>query len=211
MASVAPAEKIVKILFVGDSGVGKTSLFLRYVDGVEPSDGSTQASVNVDTKHKVIDLEVTKKKIERVRLQVHDTIGQERFGALTSSLYRGAHGAIICYDITDQESFSHLASWKAEIGKYAPKDCVCILVGTKADLEPRRVVAEDAGKATADSWHTAFFEVSAKTNKNVDDAVEELVRRAIQNNKTIGQPTDKRRAPVVITPNPPKSRPCIIL
>jgi len=188
-----PQEKVTKILFVGDSGVGKTSLFLRYTDGVAPTD-TIPNTVGVDMKHKVIELPTTRHKVERVKLQICDTAGQERFGTLTSSLYRATQGVLICYDIADSETFGHIGFWRAEIIKYAPKDCLVCLVGLKADLEIRRQVSEAEGKAMAESWHVPFFEVSSKTNTNVDEAFSELARR-ITVSKSVSSPANNTVRP----------------
>jgi len=191
-----PQEKVTKILFVGDSGVGKSSMFLRYVDGIAPTDAIPN-TVGVDMKHKVIELPTTKHKVERVKLQLCDTAGQERFGTLTSSLYRAAQGVLICYDITDSESFGHIGFWRAEIIKYAPKDAMVCLIGMKADLEIRRQVSEAEGKGMAESWHVPFFEISSKTNTNVDEAMSELARR-ITVSKSVNSPSSNTIRPATI-------------
>jgi len=202
-------EKVMKILFVGDSGIGKSSMFLRYVDGIEPND-NVPNTLGVDMKHKTIELATTRNKIERVKLQLCDTAGQERFGTLTSSLYRAAQGVLICYDITDSETFSHIGFWRAEIMKYAPKDAMICLLGMKADLDIRRQVSEADGKGMAESWHVPFFEVSSKTNINVEESVAELARRitvakSVQNSPVASPP---RHSMKIIKPS---RKPCIIL
>jgi len=197
----------MKILFVGDSGIGKSSMFLRYCDGVEPTDGVPN-TVGVDMKHKTIELPTTKNKVETVKLQLCDTAGQERFGTLTSSLYRAAQGVLICYDITDSETFAHIGFWRAEIMKYAPKEAMICLLGMKADLEIRRQVSEADGKGMAESWHVPFFEVSSKTNTNVDESVSELARRITVSKSVQNSPTVNRQSIKVLKPS---RKPCIIL
>ena len=91
-----------------------------------------------------------------------DTAGQERFRTITSSYYRGAHGIIVVYDVTDQESFNNVKQWLHEIDRYACENVSIVLVGTKSDLASRRVVSFDAAKEFADSLGIKFFEASAK-------------------------------------------------
>jgi len=206
-------DKVMKILFVGDSGVGKSSLFLRYMDGIVPND--TVPTVGEDVKHKTIELETTKRKVERVTLQVCDTAGQERFGTLTSSLYRLAQGILICYDSTDSETFNHVNNWRAEIMNYAPKDAQICLIATKTDLSTRRQISTEAGKNMADSWHVPFFEVSARTNANVDEAIAELARRitVARSLKQASPATKSRQASIVnsSTITKPQRTRCTIL
>jgi len=187
-------EKIVKILFVGTSGVGKTSMFMRYAEGVEP--GLSGPTVTPDMKDKTIELETTKRKVERVKLHLCDTAGQERFGTLTSSLYRMVSGVLICYDITDNDSFAQVNTWRTEVITYAPKDVLITLVGLKADLEGKRQVEKGTGKNVADSWHVPFFEVSSKTNTNVDEAIEELARRCTVAKSVKDRDRDSKSRPI---------------
>jgi len=100
-----------------------------------------------------------------------------RFGTLTSSLFRAAQGLFICYSITDRESFDHAANWRNEVNKYAPKDAVICLIGMKSDLESKRQVSENDGRALAEAWNVPFFEVSSKTNVNVTEAAITLAQK----------------------------------
>ncbi|MCL7034971.1 hypothetical protein MKW94_017062, partial [Papaver nudicaule] len=99
-----------------------------------------------------------------------DTAGQERFRTITSSYYRGAHGIIIVYDVTDMESFNNVKQWLNEIDRYA-NDSVCkLLVGNKCDLVDQKVVDTETAKAFADSLGIPFLETSAKEGSNVEQA-----------------------------------------
>jgi len=168
-------EKVMKLVLVGDSGVGKSSFFLRYCDGIAPNEGG--ATVGVDIKHKVVELEGRKRRKTMVTLQICDTAGQERFGTLTSSLFRAAQGLFVCYDICDRDSFDHATNWRNEIIKYAPKEAVVCLLGMKSDLDHKRVVPESEGRSLAESWNVPFFEVSSKTNSNVTEAAITLAQK----------------------------------
>ena len=107
---------------------------------------------------------------ETVKLQIWDTAGQERFRTITSSYYRGAHGFIVVYDVTDNESFQHIKDWLHEIDKYACEDVNKLIFGNKSDLTAKRAVSTEEGKAFADSLGIEFLETSAKTASNVEEA-----------------------------------------
>ena len=105
-----------------------------------------------------------------VKLQIWDTAGQERFRTITSSYYRGAHGIIVVYDVTDMESFNNVKQWLHEIDRYAAENVNKLLVGNKSDLTAKRVVTTEQGKEFADSLGIEFLETSAKTSQNVEQA-----------------------------------------
>jgi Ras-related protein Rab-1A len=105
-----------------------------------------------------------------------DTAGQERFRTITASYYRGAHGIIIVYDITDEESFLSVQQWLSEIEKYASENVNKILVGNKADLADKRQVRYEDAKAFADEHGMSFLETSAKEDTNITEAFELMAR-----------------------------------
>lgn len=105
-----------------------------------------------------------------IKLQIWDTAGQERFRTITSSYYRGAHGIIVVYDVTDSESFNNVKQWLHEIDRYAAENVNKLLVGNKSDLTAKRVVSTEQGKEFADSLGIEFLETSAKTSANVEQA-----------------------------------------
>ena len=105
-----------------------------------------------------------------IKLQIWDTAGQERFRTITSSYYRGAHGIIVVYDVTDKESFNHVPEWLNEIEKYACENVNKLLFGNKSDLTAKRVVSTEQGKEFAESQGIEFLETSAKEATNVEQA-----------------------------------------
>lgn len=151
---------LFKLLLIGDSGVGKSSLLLRFADGVYVDNQS--ATIGVDFKIKTLEIGG-----KVVKLQIWDTAGQERFRTITSSYYRGAHGIILVYDITSKESFSNLRQWISEVDKNAKKDAKKILVGNKYDL--KRDVTIQAAEDLARSLHVSLIETSAKDATNVEN------------------------------------------
>jgi len=105
-----------------------------------------------------------------IKLQIWDTAGQERFRTITSSYYRGAHGIIVVYDVTDSESFNNVKQWLHEIDRYACEGVNKLLVGNKCDLTTKKQVEYNAAKEFADSLTIPFLETSAKSATNVEQA-----------------------------------------
>ncbi|KAL7491056.1 hypothetical protein ACHAWT_000534 [Skeletonema menzelii] len=156
-------DYLFKLLLIGDSGVGKSSLLLRFADDTYTE--SYISTIGVDFKIRTIELDG-----KTIKLQIWDTAGQERFRTITSSYYRGAHGIIVVYDVTDNESFNNVKQWLHEIDRYACENVNKLLVGNKCDLEGKRVVSTEQGKEFADGLGIEFLETSAKTSTNVEQA-----------------------------------------
>jgi len=112
-----------------------------------------------------------------VKLQIWDTAGQERFRTITSSYYRGAHGIIVVYDVTDKVSFNNVKQWLGEIDRYACQSVNKLLVGNKADLVEKKVVEYNEAKEFADSLGISFLETSAKSAHNVEEAFLTMTRQ----------------------------------
>jgi Ras-related protein Rab-1A len=119
----------------------------------------------VDFKIRTLEIEG-----KSIKLQIWDTAGEERFRTITSSYYRGAHGIIIVYDVTDQASFSNVKQWLQEIDRYACESVNKLLVGNKCDLTTKKVVDYNTAKEFADGLGIHFLETSAKSSTNVEDA-----------------------------------------
>ncbi|KAJ3126517.1 hypothetical protein HK098_007417 [Nowakowskiella sp. JEL0407] len=172
MANSIPVATL-KLLLIGDSGTGKSSILLRFIDDTWLHPDDVSATIGVDFKVKIMDVDNSKYK-----LTIWDTAGQERFRTLTSSYYRGAQGVILVYDVSNRESFDHLQQWITELETYASsKDVVMIIVGNKTDKETQRTVSRKEGEAYAKRMGTLFIETSAKTKVGVKDAFEEVVRK----------------------------------
>ncbi|XP_038905103.1 ras-related protein RABC2a-like [Benincasa hispida] len=163
-----------KVLLIGDSGVGKSSLLLSFIstnaDNLAPT-------IGVDFKIKLL-----KVGGKRLKLTIWDTAGQERFRTLTSSYYRGAQGIILVYDVTRRETFANLSDvWAKEVELYSTnKDCVKMLIGNKVDRESERVVSREEGIALAKELGSYFLECSAKTRENVEKCFEELALKIME-------------------------------
>ena len=166
---------IFKVLLLGNSDVGKSSLLLRYVDSVWSD--TFVPTIGVDFKVKTIEIGGKK-----VKLQIWDTAGQERFRTVVSTYFRGAHGIFLIYDITNRDSFKNLENWLIEIEKNASENVLKILIGNKNDLEDERDITPDEGKAFANRNGMQFIETSAKMNTNVNEAFETLGKLMIDFN-----------------------------
>ena len=166
---------IFKVLLLGNSDVGKSSLILRYVD--QTWSDTFVPTIGVDFKVK--SLEIDDKKI---KMQIWDTAGQERFRNVISSYFRGSHGGFVIYDITNRDSFKNLENWLSEIEKNANQNILKILVGNKNDLEDDREIKTEEGQAFANRNGMQFMETSAKMNVNVNEAFEALAKLMIQFN-----------------------------
>lgn len=164
MSSMNPEyDYLFKLLLIGDSGVGKSCLLLRFADDTYTE--SYISTIGVDFKIRTIELDG-----KTIKLQIWDTAGQERFRTITSSYYRGAHGIIVVYDVTDQESFNNVKQWLQEIDRYASENVNKLLVGNKCDLTTKKVVDYTTAKEFADSLGIPFLETSAKNATNVEQS-----------------------------------------
>ncbi|ETP40226.1 hypothetical protein F442_12407 [Phytophthora nicotianae P10297] len=181
---VAPKKRHkLKLLLLGDSGVGKTSL-MRVFSGDEFSE-SMLATAGVDFKLRHINVAD-----EAITLQIWDTAGQERFHRITATYYKGANGIVLVYDVSDRRSFDNVGYWMNNIRQYsAPTQMpAMLLVGNKIDL-PNRVVTLEEGQAAASQYGCRFIETSAKTSENTNGALETIARDAymISVNPTLTQ------------------------
>ncbi|EFA05261.1 ras-related protein Rab-35 [Tribolium castaneum] len=171
-------DHLFKLLIIGDSGVGKSSLLLRFADNT--FSGSYITTIGVDFKIKTVSLDG-----QKVKLQIWDTAGQERFRTITSTYYRGTHGVIVVYDVTNGESFANVKRWLHEIEQNC--DVVNrVLVGNKNDTPDRKVVLTEDAQRFADTMNIQLFETSAKDNVNVEEmfmAITRLVLRSKQEMK----------------------------
>ncbi|CAA3015579.1 ras-related RABC2a-like [Olea europaea subsp. europaea] len=166
-----------KILLIGDSGVGKSSLLLSFISNCQQFPQNLSPTVGVDFKIKLL---TTGGK--RLKLTIWDTAGQERFGTLMSSYYRGTHGIILVYDVTRRETFTNLLKiWAKELELYSTNpDCVKILVGNKVDKDGERAVTVEEGMALAQKHKCLFLECSSRTTENVQQLFKELTMKILE-------------------------------
>jgi len=166
---------LYKVLLIGDTGVGKSCLLLRFVD-----DTFTEgyiSTIGVDFKIKTFNHDGNV-----IKLQIWDTAGQERFRTITSSYYRGAHGIIIVFDLTDQQTFDHVPLWLREITRYC-STVEKLLIGNKCDQE--RQVDPQRVQKFVENTKIQYLEASAKQSINVAKAFETLARQVYETKRVI--------------------------
>uniref|UniRef100_A0A4X2JMT1 small monomeric GTPase n=1 Tax=Vombatus ursinus TaxID=29139 RepID=A0A4X2JMT1_VOMUR len=156
-----PYDYLFKLLLIGDSGVGKSCLLLRFTDNTYSENCIT--TIGVDFKIRTIQLDG-----KTVKLQIWDTAGQERFSTISSSYYRGAHGVIFVYDMSNPKSYASVKRWLKEVERYAGDSANKLLVGNKSDLVSEKMVDSVEAKKFADSLGITFLETSAKNASNVE-------------------------------------------
>ncbi|EJT98925.1 ras-domain-containing protein [Dacryopinax primogenitus] len=160
---------LIKLLLIGDSGVGKSCLLLRFCDDAwTPSFITT---IGIDFKIRTIELDG-----KRIKLQIWDTAGQERFRTITVAYYRGAMGILLVYDVTDERSFNNIRTWFSNVEQHASEGVNKILIGNKCDWDDKRAVSTQQGQELADELGVRFLETSAKQNINVEEAFFSLAR-----------------------------------
>ena len=168
-------EFIYKILLLGDSSVGKTCFLMRYTDNTFQD--IHMSTIGLDYKLKNVQLENGK----MVKIQVWDTAGQDRFRSITKNYYKGAHGIILIYDVTEQKSFDNVKNWMAQIKEEVSERVSIVLVGNKIDDEDNRKISTEQGESMAKDYEIMFFECSAKTGQNIDEIFNNLVKKVVEN------------------------------
>ena len=169
-------EAKYKILILGDSKVGKSCFLTRYADKTYQED--YLSTIGMDYKIKNYELENG----DIIKLYIWDTAGQDRFRSITSNYYKGADGIILIYDITKQETFNNVRNWITSIKEEAPAKVVLILVGNKVDDEKNRAVQQSEGEKIADEYNLPFLECSAKSDINVTETFDVLVKKIVEIN-----------------------------
>ena len=193
------ADYSFKILLIGDMGVGKTSLILRFTDNTfNPHPVST---IGMDYKSKTINIDKSK-----VQLKIYDTAGQEKYNTITSSYYRGANGIIIVFDINNPSSFANAVNWLSECDVHAKANVAKLLVGNKGDLE--RVVDIDEIQRLCEEKDLDYIEASAKEEINVEEMyikLSSLILEQAPTKPTLSSPQSSNPSFQLSNSNPPSS------
>ena len=164
------SESVYKVLLLGDSTVGKTCFLMRYTDNTFQE--IHMSTIGLDYRLKTMTLNSGK----QVKVQIWDTAGQDRFRAITKNYYKGAHGIILIYDVTNQITFDNVTNWITQIKEEASDKVTIFLVGNKIDDEKNRKVETEEGKKLAEEFKLKFYETSAKIGTNVETTFKDLVQ-----------------------------------
>uniref|UniRef100_A0A7S1KCW4 Uncharacterized protein n=1 Tax=Vitrella brassicaformis TaxID=1169539 RepID=A0A7S1KCW4_9ALVE len=165
----ASYDFLYKVILTGDTGVGKTNLLSRYSrDEFNPN---SKATIGAEFSSRILVVDS-----HRVKLQIWDTAGHEKYRAITAAFYRGAKGALLCFDITNSTSFSSLSGWLASVRDNSDDKCCIILVGCKSDLkEHREVSREKAERFVKEHQLYGYMETSAKDSSNVEETFQRVL------------------------------------
>ena len=161
-------ESVYKVLLLGDTNVGKTCFLFKYTDNTFHENHI--ATIGLDYRVKKIKL----KNGKEISLQIWDTAGQDRFRAITKNYYKGAHGIVLIYDITNNQTFENVSKWVNQLHEEVSLNVVIFLAGNKIDLEEKREISYEIGEKLAKELGCTFFEASAKTGVNIHEIFNEL-------------------------------------
>ena len=176
-------DDLFKLVIIGDSGVGKSCILLRFADDTFTE--NYYSTIGVDFRFKCVDIGERK-----CKLQIWDTAGQERFKTVTSAYYRGADGIIIVFDQTDRESFNNVQNWIDDIFKYSTEEPSKIIIANKEDISDERksVKMEDIAELEKKTG-LEVIKTSAKTGENIDYAFKKLTQKLLieRNNRILSK------------------------
>ena len=165
----------IKVVLLGDSGVGKTSIIQRFTEDIFKSNNVTTKSANFVCKNFILPEEDTK-----VRFQIWDTAGQEKYHSLATMYYKDAAVAIAVFDMTSEKTLIHIKTWIKELKEKVTRNVHILILGNKADLVEQQKVNIDKVKIYSNEVKAKFFIVSAKENMNIHEAFSYAAKRVLE-------------------------------
>ena len=169
MEDVDEYDMMIKVILIGDSGVGKTNIMSKFLKNQFLE--NSKATVGVEFGSKLFIHENHK-----IKAQIWDTAGQEKYKAITGAYYKGSKGALVIYDITRKDTFSNIDKWVNDLKTTGDPKITIIIIGNKNDLADRRQVTKEEGEERAKSFGCAFLETSAFSGDNIDKAFDIMVK-----------------------------------
>ena len=169
MAEIEEYEMMVKVILIGDSGVGKTNIMSKFLKNQFMEE--SKATIGVEFGSKLFNHEGHK-----IKAQIWDTAGQEKYKAITGAYYKGSKGALVVYDITQKKTFENIEKWVNDLKVAGDPKITIILIGNKSDLEDKRQVLKDQGEEKARSFGCAFLETSAYSGDNIEKAFNLMIK-----------------------------------
>ena len=166
----------IKLLVVGDSSVGKTNFITMFIENKFNQTYMTTSGMDLKTSSIVV-------KNKKIRVQLWDTAGQEKYRAITKNLFLKVQGALVVYDITNDNSFTNLKTWVKSIKEECGKSMQMIIVGNKCDLDDQRVIEKEKALEYAEEEKVEYIETSSKTGENVQKAISQLCEKVLENNE----------------------------
>ncbi|XP_072024512.1 ras-related protein Rab-13-like [Amphiura filiformis] len=167
---------LVRLLMIGDSGVGKTCMLCRFTEEGFIQPHLTTIGIDFKMKNMVLD-------DKRIKVQVWDTAGQERYNTITAQYFRRAQGIMVIYDITSETSFLNSQKWLRMVSENGCDDIEKLLVGNKSDAKSLRTVSREEGQKFADHHEMGFIETSAHSDTNIEEAFTVLVKQVMRKRK----------------------------
>ena len=189
--SISPEsyDQKIKIMIIGESLVGKTSLITRYTN--DSFSGVYLTTVGIDFQTKFLNIND-----KTIKVELWDTAGQERFRNIAKNYFQSSDGFLIVYDITSKTSFEKLSFWNEQVNLNAPENTKYIIVGNKKDLEEKREVKTEEGENLAKKNNVKFYETSAKNGTNVNEVFELLAKEIVADTEKL-QTRNKRSSQVL--------------
>ena len=164
----------IKLLIVGDSSVGKTNFIFRFIENKFNQNYMTTSGIELKT----VIIEINNNKI---RVQLWDTAGQEKYKAITKNLFLKVQGTLVVFDITNDNSFNNAKKWVNSIKEECGKTMQMILIGNKSDLEEKRVVSQEEASQYAEEEKIEYIETSSKTGENIQRAINSICQKILDN------------------------------